>query len=341
MKCGWLVDPEMRVLRESEVRTLIDAPAALDAVRAGFVALARGDVTTPAPIEVDFPHQHADLHVKGAFVASLPYFSFKVITGFYENRERGLPVTSGVSLLFDAGIGTIEALLFDNGFLTDLRTGAAGALAADLLALPEVDTIGIVGSGNQARYQLEALLLVRRPRRVLVFGRSPAHADAYAAETSARHGLAVEVATTVEAVCRGAEVIVAATTAREPLIEAEWLRPGAHVTAMGADLPEKQELATAVLARADVVCADLLTQCLSSGEIHHAVDSGELDADRVIELGALAAGLATGRRSATDITVADLTGVGVQDVAVANVVGRRLRKLGADAPGFAIETRNP
>jgi ornithine cyclodeaminase/alanine dehydrogenase-like protein (mu-crystallin family) len=329
----------MRLLTESDIRRLIEPAEALAAVRAGFVALAGGEVTTPPPIELDFPHQHADLHVKGAFVTSLPYFSFKVITGFYDNRERGLPVTSGVSLVFDSASGTIDALLFDNGFLTDLRTAAAGALAADVLANPTIDTVGIVGTGTQARYQLESLLHVRRPQRVLVFGRTAMRAKTYAAEMTERHGVSVEVAKSLEEVCRKAQLLVTTTTAREPLIRAEWLEPGVHITAMGADLPEKQELATAVLARADVVCADLLEQCLRSGEIHHAVTAGELDAASVVELGPLAAGSATGRRRVSDITVADLTGVGVQDVAVANVVGQHLRELGGAAPGIRVNTR--
>jgi ornithine cyclodeaminase/alanine dehydrogenase-like protein (mu-crystallin family) len=327
----------MRLLTERDVRALVGPRQALGAVRDAFVALAEGRVALPAPLELDFPHQHADLHVKGAFVDGLPHFAFKVVTGFYENRERGLPVTSGVSLLLDSETGAVVALLFDNGFLTELRTGAAGALAADLLALPKVDTVGIVGTGSQARYQLEALLLVRRPARFLAYGRTPERAAAYAAEMSERHDVSVELADSIEALCQAAQLIVTTTTAREPLVRAEWLAAGTHVTAVGSDLPEKQELATGVLARADVVVADRLSQCLKSGEIHHAVASGDLDPSRVVELGPLAAGRVEGRHRDGDITVADLTGVGVQDVAVANVVGTRLRELGDAAPGRPVD----
>jgi len=327
----------VRLLTQSEIRSLVPPREALHAVREAFVAFAQGRVTMPAPIELDFPHQHADLHVKGAFVEGLPYFAFKVVTGFYENRERGLPVTSGLSLLLDSDSGAIAALLFDNGYLTELRTGSAGALAADLLALPEIDTVGIIGTGSQARYQLEALLLVRRPRRVLVCGRSRARAEGYAAEMDCLYGVAVEVAATAEEVCRASQLIVTATTAREPLVQADWLAPGTHVTAVGSDLPAKQELATDVLEKAEVVVADRLSQCLRSGEIHHAVAAGTLDPNDVVELGPLTAGLASGRRADTDITVADLTGVGVQDVAVANAVGVRLRELGQAAPGRVLE----
>jgi ornithine cyclodeaminase len=326
----------MRLLTEDEIRALIGPREALGAVRDAFIALAEGRVTLPGPLELDFPHQHADLHVKGAFVDGLPHFAFKVVTGFYENRARGLPATSGVSLVLDSETGVIVALLFDNGFLTELRTGAAGALAADFLAIREIETAGIVGAGSQARYQLEALLLVRKPARVLVYARTPARADAYAAEMSERHRLRIEVATSIEGLCRAAQLIVTTTTAREPLVRAEWLAAGTHLTAVGSDLPEKQELATSVLARADVVVADRLSQCLQSGEIHHAVACGDLDPNRVTELGPVAAGMVEGRRSESEITVADLTGVGVQDVAVGNVVGTLLRECSA-APGRVIE----
>jgi ornithine cyclodeaminase/alanine dehydrogenase-like protein (mu-crystallin family) len=327
----------MRLLTAGDLRALITPQQALEAVRECFVALALGRATVPAPIEVDFPHQHADLHVKGGFVDGLPYFAFKVVSGFYDNRERGLPVTSGVSLLFDSQTGAIVALLFDDGFLTELRTGAAGALAADLLALPQIETAGIIGTGSQARYQLEALMLVRQPRRVLVYGRNRGRALAYAAEMTRVHGVAVEVSATAEDLCRAAQLIVTATTARAALVLGAWLAPGTHITAVGSDVPEKQELAPDVLERADVVVADRLEQCRRSGEIHHALAAGAIGADGVVELGPLTAGLVSGRRSDGDITVADLTGVGVQDIAVANVIGRRLDELGGAAPGWTLE----
>jgi ornithine cyclodeaminase/alanine dehydrogenase-like protein (mu-crystallin family) len=179
----------------------------------------------------------------------------------------------------------------------------------------------MIGSGGQARYQLEALLAVRQPRRVLVHGRSPLSAATYAREMEARFDIPVApVATAREAVAHS-DILVTTTPSRTPIVRVDWIRPGTHITAVGSDGPDKRELETAVLARADKVVADRLDQCLRLGEIHHAVAEGVLTADRVhAELGEIAAGLKPGRTSDAEITVADLTGVGVQDAAMARLV---------------------
>ena len=313
--------PPLRVLREEEIRGLIGPRQALAAVRDAFARLARGEATLPGVIGLDIPARQGEVHVKGAYLHGSRYYSIKEAAGFYLNAAQGLPVSSGLVLVFDAATGFPAALLLDNGYLTELRTGAAGALAADLLARREVETVGMVGSGGQARYQLEALLEVRRPRRVLVHGRSPERAAACAREMHERFGLPVQSVGSVREAVERADLLITATPSRAPLVRAEWLRPGVHVTALGSDGPDKRELDVAVLARADKVVADRLAQCLRLGEIHHAVDAGAMQAEDVhAELGEVAAGLKPGRTSDHEITVADLTGVGVQDAAVADLV---------------------
>jgi ornithine cyclodeaminase len=322
--------PPIRVVREHEIRALIGPPQALAAVRDAFARLARGEATLPGVIGLDIPAHEGEVHVKGAYLHGSPYFSIKMASGFYGNAARELPVTGGLVLVFDATTGLLVAMLLDNGYLTELRTGAAGALAADLLARSPVDTVGIIGSGGQARYQLEALLGVRRPRRVLVHGRSRERAFAYASEMAARFGLDVTVAASVQETVEASDVVVTATPSREPVVRAAWLRPGVHLTALGSDGPAKRELESAVLARADKVVADSLAQCLRLGEIHHAVAEGVLRAEQVYaELGEVAAGLKPGRVSDEEITVADLTGVGVQDAAVADQVTAAALAAGA------------
>jgi ornithine cyclodeaminase len=273
------------------------------------------------------------VHVKGAYLHGAPTYSFKVASGFYRNPERGLPVGAGLVLAFSAETGELAAVLFDNGYLTELRTGAAGALAADLLARQRVGKVAMLGVGGQARYQLEALAGVRRPEVVTAWGRDPAKAEAYATEMRERLGLAVEVAPSPRDAVEGADVVVTTTPAREPLVRAEWLAPGAHVTAVGSDMPEKQELDAAVLARADKVVADRLEACLENGEIHRAVAAGAITAGDVhAELGEIAAGDRQGRESDDEITVADLTGVGVQDAALAAFVVTQAEARGAGRP---------
>ena len=309
------------VLREADIRRLMGPREALPAVRDAFARLARGEATLPGVIGLDIPEHQGEVHVKGAYLHGARYYSIKEAAGFYANAARKLPVSSGLVLVFDAATGFPAALLLDNGYLTELRTGAAGALAADLLARREAETVAIVGTGSQARYQLEALLEVRRPRRVLAHGRSRDRASAYAREMADRFGVTVEVAASVREAVEPADLVVTTTPSREPLVRAEWLRAGTHVTAVGSDGSAKQELDTAVLARADKVVADSLSQCLRLGEIHHAVAEGVIRAEDVYaELGEIAAGLKQGRTSDAEVTVADLTGVGVQDAAVAEAV---------------------
>src|SRR2546426_846480 len=179
-------------------------------------------------------------------------------------------------LLLDSTTGFPTAVLFDNGYLTDLRTGAAGALAADLLARREVDRVGIIGVGTQARYQFAALLGVRKPERVIAFGRSEAKATRFAKDMEKLCGIRVFPAKTVEQAVRGSDVVITVTPSREPLVRAEWVSPGTHITAVGADGPDKQELDVGGLKNADKVVADRLDQCVRFREIHHAIEAGVL-----------------------------------------------------------------
>jgi len=319
---------EVLLLSELEIRELIGPVEALPAVRDAFVRLARGEAILPGVIHLDVPNSGAEVHVKGAHLRDSPFFTVKVASGSYANPERGLPVGSGIVLVFDSTTGFPRAVLFDNGYLTDLRTGAAGALAADLLARREVDRVGIIGVGTQARYQFAALLGVRTPERVIAFGRSEAKATDFAQKMEKLHGIRVLPAKTVEQAVRGSDIVITVTPSREPLVRAEWVSPGTHITAVGADSPDKQELDVEVLKNADKVVADRLDQCIRFGELRHAIEAGVLrPGDIYAELGEIAAGLKRGRTSDQEITVADLTGVGVQDAAVAELaVSAALRR---------------
>jgi ornithine cyclodeaminase/alanine dehydrogenase-like protein (mu-crystallin family) len=245
-----------------------------------------------------------------------------------------LPMLGGLSLVFSATTGLLDTLLLDNGYLTELRTGAAGALAADLLAKREIEQALIVGAGGQARYQLEALLGIRQPRRVAVHARRREAAEAYAAEMRERLGIDIGIASDLREAVAASDLIVTATSSRAPLIEAAWLRPGVHITAMGSDFPDKQELTVEVLTRADLVVADHPPQGATQGEIHHAIAAGQLRLEEIVPLGAIATGRARGRERDDQITVADLTGLGIQDAALANAVVTlaKQRGIGQELP---------
>jgi ornithine cyclodeaminase len=319
------------LLLEDEIRDLLGPDEARRAVRDAFAGLARGEATLPAVVDLEIPQYKGEVHVKSAFLHATPYYTIKVASGFYDNRERGLPVGNGLMMVFEADTGSLAALLLDNGFLTDLRTGAAGAVAADLLARRDIDRVAVIGAGIQGRFQLEALLRVRTPRSVAVYDLSEPARTAYAEEMSARTGLPVEAVASAEAAVRGADIVITVTPSREPYLRSEWLSPGMHVTAVGSDMPQKGELYPDVLVRADTVVVDSLRQCLGNGEVHHAVEAGLMKpGDVTAELGAIAAGMRPGRQRDDEITVADLTGVGVQDAAVAaaTVAAARARGVG-------------
>jgi ornithine cyclodeaminase/alanine dehydrogenase-like protein (mu-crystallin family) len=321
--------PQALVLNEPEIRSLVTPKLALEAVRQAFVTYARGDALLPDVLHMDLPGHRGEIHVKGGFLAGASTWCVKAASAFYDNPVRGLPIATGVSLALSAETGFLRALLLDNGYLTELRTGAAGALAADLLAPRIVRQVLIVGAGGQARYQLEALLEVRRPERVFVHSRTRAHAEQYAAEMTAAHGIPVQVADSLPEAVSASQLIVMTTPARSPILRAEWLGPGTHITAMGSDLPGKQELFVDVLERADVFVADNVEQTATQGELQHGLAARVINLDDVLSLGDIAAGIQPGRTSPTQITVADLTGVGVQDTAIADLAVTLAEATGA------------
>jgi ornithine cyclodeaminase len=232
-------------------------------------------------------------------------------------------------LVMSATDGSPVAMLVDNGYLTELRTGAAGAIAAELLAREDAAAVAVIGAGSQARYQLDALLKVRTIETVNVASRSPESAHAFVREIERTYGLTAQVFESVEHAVRGADIVVTTTPSRSPLVEADWLDPGTHVTAVGSDEPDKQELAPDVLARADVVAVDEPGQAARFGELHHAIEAGLCARDDVVTLGELLEGTARGRVREDELTVADLTGVGVQDAAIAALAARASARLQA------------
>ena len=306
------------IIDEATLRSVITPDVAVQAMREAFRADGEGRTHVPAVINLDVPNARGEFHIKTALIDGVPHVAVKVASGFYDNPSKGLPSGSGLMAVFDAATGMPSALLLDNGFLTDIRTGAAGAIAADLLAPATFDVVGVVGSGLQARHQIHCLRTLRSFTRILAWSPHPEHLDAYCEEMR-RAGYDARPAPSVEAVCREADVIITATPSRRPLVQAVWLRPGQHITALGSDSAGKQELDAECLDRADLVVVDRFSQCAAFGELKHALDASLLTRHDVhAELGQVVAGLKPGRTTAAEITIADLTGVGFQDTAIAS-----------------------
>ena len=306
------------IIEESVLRATVTAERAVAAMRAAFEADGQGRTRVPAVINLEVPSAHGEFHIKAAYIEGVPYIAVKVASGFYDNPARGLPSGSGLMALFDAATGLPAALLLDNGFLTDIRTAAAGAVAADLLAPASIRVVGVLGSGVQAAWQLRCLRIVRTFAQVVAWSPTRAHLDAFCDSMRAEE-IDVRAASNCEEVCAHADVLITATPSRTPLVRAEWLREGMHVTALGSDSPGKQELDATCLDRADLVIVDRFAQCAAFGELKHALEAGLLTRNDVHELGALVAGRRPGRTSDREITIADLTGVGFQDTAIASM----------------------
>jgi ectoine utilization protein EutC len=323
----------MKVLTETEIRDLVPMKDAITAVEGAFASLTEGRAQLPAVIHFEFPEANGDAHVKGAHLTGSPYFVVKIASGFYNNPSRGLTVGSGLVMAFDAETGQPQALLLDNGFLTDLRTGAAAGVSAKYLANQELSKIAFVGSGVEARFSARALAEVRPMPECQAWSRSRERAEEFAREMSDELGIRVSAVDEAEQAVRDADLVITATPSHDPIVKADWLTEGVHVIALGSDGAEKQELDVGVLARADIVIADRLSQCLEAGEIHHAVEAGVLTTKDIAgELGDVITGKTRGRGSPNDLTVCDLTGVGVQDAAVAAlaIAAADQRGLGAE-----------
>lgn len=303
------------ILDEAQLRACVRIDAStLDQVETAFTWLAEDRVSMPPVMHIEVDHQ-SDVDIKGAYVRGLDAFAVKIASGFFGNFTHGLPNASGMVVLLSAKTGFCECVFLDNGYLTDLRTGLAGAVAGKHLAPKRVDTVGVIGAGAQARYQVESLCLVRDFERVLVAGRIRQRVQDYCDEMTQRLGIEVAPAASREELVRESQLVVTTTQAKESLIEAAWVHQGLHITAMGSDLPGKREIDPQILAMADKVVCDSHPQCVIGGELQHAETAG-LDIS-VTELGAITSGRVKGRERDEQITVCDLTGTGVQDTAIA------------------------
>ncbi|GAB1798314.1 MULTISPECIES: cyclodeaminase [Priestia] len=309
----------MYIFTEPELKQYIQLNLeAINIVEEGFTKLANNQVEMPPIMRIDLHDQNGEVDVKTAYVKEKDMFAIKISSGFFNNYQLGLPSGNGMMILISTQTGVPQAILLDNGYLTEVRTAAAGAIASKYLSKEHVTTVGVIGAGSQARFQVRALKLVRDFGKVLVYARSTDRAKKYAQDMSLELGIEVKVVDSAEAVVRNSDTVITTTPATEPIIKAEWLHPGLHITAMGSDAEHKQELEAKVLARADKLVCDKKEQCARLGELHHAFNQRIVtDNTPIIELGQLTSKEVRGRENDEQITICDLTGTGVQDTAIA------------------------
>jgi len=309
----------MKILTKAEIASVLPSIDLMAEIEAGFVAYSGGQSVVPPVGELLLDDPPGEVHIKYGYIAGGDYYVVKVASGFAKNLDLGLSTSNGLMLLFSQQTGELVAALLDEGSLTDIRTAVAGAIAAKHLAPAKVRRIGIMGTGIQARLQLEYLAPVTDCRDVLVWGRNEARIAEFVTDVGR---LGFEVASTTDAaeVVDSCNLIVTTTAAADPILAAPVNMQAVHITAVGSDTPHKQELDSAILQAADLVVADSILQCIQRGEIHKALQVNAIDRTGLVELGSVIAGDAAGRTDDSQVTVADLTGVAVQDIQIAKAV---------------------
>ena len=327
--------PLARLIDADTVRQAVTLRDLIEPTAAALAEFSQG--LGEAPVIVFAPQDSAgDVHVKSAWLAGHAIFTVKVASWFAARAAQGRPAASGHIAIHSASTGDLIAVLQDEHYLTDIRTGAAGAVAARLLARPDSTRLAVLGTGVQARQQVAAACLVRPIDTVVIWGRRAAAAEAMRADIL--HGcpeLNLLMAADARSAVRGADIIVTATASRDPILQGAWLEPGQHVTAVGADDPGKAELDPACFARAGVVVVDSRDSApVFAGDLRRAIGTQAISRQGIhAELGEILSGRRPGLQDTRDITIAKLIGLGVQDLTAAEVVlGRLMSASSAETP---------
>lgn len=307
----------MKIINLNQIREVLPLLDMVSEIEQGFVDYSNGKVVVPPVGEMIM--DKGEVHIKYGFIKGDAYYVIKVASGFYQNHLLGLPSGNGLMLLFDQNNGNLLSILLDEGYLTDVRTAIAGAVAARHLAPKNIRKIGIVGAGTQARLQLLYLKKIVACREVLVWGMGREELELFKSEME-KEGFNIDLTLHTEDIVKQCNLIVTVTPSKTPLIRDGQFLEGTHITTVGSDTPVKQEVEASVLQKADVVVADSIEQCMLRGEIYQAIKAGAINRDKVVELGDVIAGSSGGRTSELQFTIADLTGVAVQDIKIASAV---------------------
>lgn len=309
----------VKIINLTQIKEALKNIDAVLAIEEGFIAYSQGRAVIPPVAELLFQDPPGDVHIKYGYIKGEEYFVIKIASGFYLNPKFNLPVGNGLMLLFKQKTGELVSILLDEGYLTNVRTAAAGAVVAKYLAPKKVTCIGIIGAGTQGRMQLEYLKPLVDCREVVVWGVNQTELDLYKKDMEP---LGFQVKTTLEAkkIADQCNLIVTVTPSKSPLLSADQIKPGTHITAVGSDTPEKNELDPLILKKADIVVADSLSQCRRRGEIYQALKAKAITREKILELGKVIINKDWQRSSDEQITVADLTGVAVQDMQIARTV---------------------
>ena len=306
------------VLQSEDIKKCVELNEQLiPVIEDAFKNLAQGKTTMPPILRLDIEKYHGESDVKAAYIEGLDSYAIKIASGFFNNPKLGIPSSNGLMILLDSQTGVVKSVLLDKGYLTDVRTAIAGAIAAKHLSNYDSTKAGIIGAGIQAKLQLEALTLVRKINTAYIWSRDSIKTNKFVEETN-NLNVDLEVCSSAEEVLRKSEIVVTTTPSKSPLIKSDWLKKGLHITAMGSDAEQKNELDPLIIKQSDLYIPDSLSQTTILGELHHALEKNIVSSNNTYdELGNVILDSNLGRKSKDDITICDLTGTGVQDTAIA------------------------
>ncbi len=308
----------LRVVGLDALRQHLDRRRVIDAVRDALILQAQGRVQSPMPGQLTFQAPPGDCHIKYGHAHGAPTFTVKVATGFYDNPNRGLPTNHGLVIVWDAHTGAPRRLFDDGGWLTAWRTAAAAAIAAAAASPNTPARVGIIGTGLQARLALDWLPETLSAPTFAVWGRTRAKAERIA-QTCTSATRPVRAVPRIEDLLADCNVVITATPSQTALFEAADIRPGTHVVALGADGPGKQELPPEAFQRASLILTDDSDQCVDHSDFGLAIRAGAVQRGQDVMLGHVLAGRVAVDRKPDDITIADLTGIEAEDMAIADL----------------------
>ena len=308
----------MHILYKKTIKNILEQLDLVPMIEEGFMAYSQGKSIVPPVGELTFDQPPGDVHIKYGYLIGKTYYVIKIASGFWENEKYGIPNGQGMMLIFEQKTGQPRAILLDDAMLTDIRTAIAGQICAQRLS-NNIRKIGIIGTGLQARLQVEYLSKITDCKDVLVWGRNTKKMSLYKDDMK-KLGFEVVLAESAKSVASQCNLIITATASNEPLLNENDILNGTHITAMGSDTPGKRELGPGIIKSADLVVADSIDQCQERGEIACALRDGDISKQQIVELGDVLSGKKLGRQNEKQITVADLTGVAVQDIQIATAV---------------------
>jgi alanine dehydrogenase len=317
----------MLVLSEAQVRSLIDVEELITSLAQAHIQYSTGKAVMPVRLVVPLPQIQGRITSMPGYLTEDKALGMKVVTYFQNNPEQNLPAILATVMLFSAATGKIIAVM-DGSYITAIRTACASAMATKALANPETPVLGILGAGVQARAHIEALCRVRKLNQIKLYSPSGTSAANIKKELEPAVGIAIDVAKSAEETVRNADLVVTATTAQQPILKCEWLKPGAHINAVGSHRPDSREIDGPTVAQSKVVVDSREAIMAECGDIILAIKEKSITEKHLhAEIGEVLAGTKSGRSNAGEITLYKSVGIAIQDVATAQLIYHKALEL--------------